>query len=180
MEKKKETRYTAIAVIATFIAVHIAFGTEQIGYNTTSPWWTHITYIFAHVNIYHLVGNAIAFYTCFGTYATFHLIKPRSALLLCTGIAFAASFFAEYERPTVGASGAIYALFGMIVARLLCSHTIYTMTRNLGAFFVTLAACLLMQAFSAGVNVRLHLICLFLGFVVGNLAVIRKNVVPFA
>ena len=67
-----------------------------------SAWWTHIAYMFFHVNVWHLLSNLYSL-------CLFRTTAKR--LFVACVIAMAASFFSWL--PVVGFSGVLFALWGM-------------------------------------------------------------------
>jgi len=124
------------------------------GYMSGSPWWTHLTFHFAHGNIFHLAANMlVAFLLLFNRNDKWWL-WPVSFL-----VATACSFIISTPKPTVGLSGMLFAYYGIIFLKdgaqwkpLL--HTIIYMA--VSSLFVTRMA------------VGLHFICLFIGVLIGG------------
>jgi membrane associated rhomboid family serine protease len=81
-------------------------------------WWRIFTAAFLHANITHIAFNMIALYSV-GNEVEAIYGKARFALLYVLAIlgsGFAIVEFSSYRIPTLGASGAIYGLFGALVA----------------------------------------------------------------
>lgn len=81
-------------------------------------WWRIFTAAFLHANIAHIGLNMVALYSV-GSVVEAIYGKARFALLYVLAIlgsGFAIVEFSSYTIPTLGASGAIYGLFGALVA----------------------------------------------------------------
>lgn len=81
-------------------------------------WWRIVTAAFLHANITHIALNMLALYTV-GREVEAVFGKVRFALLYALAIAgsgLAIVYFSQYNVPTLGASGAIFGLFGALVA----------------------------------------------------------------
>lgn len=80
-------------------------------------WWRIVTAAFLHGSITHIAFNMIALYQLGNDV---ELLYGRVRFALIYAIALLGSSFAvlqfSYNEPTLGASGAIYGLFGAIVA----------------------------------------------------------------
>ena len=100
------------AFLSTFLAVFILFD-NSLGYTSASAWWTHITYNFQHANIWHLLVNLIAFWCVFKSLERH--IQPYKIVAISLAVSIVCSFLTAHPTiPTVGASGMIYAMIGML------------------------------------------------------------------
>ena len=131
-----------------------------LGFTSTSPAWTHLTYNFAHANFFHLVINMVVFVKLYD-------IVEWKVLLLGVLIATVISLVSFLEHGyTVGASGVLFAMLGfMYVVR---KFTLKAYLINAAWIVVGSAVGLWAQ----NVNVWLHIACLTGGIVVGVLYVI--------
>lgn len=133
---------------------------HNLGYTFYSPWWTHVTYMFVHASIIHLIINSISFfflwkfvYKIFGAYTFFSFC-----------ISISCSFIAIYYKPTLGISGVTYALTGMILGLLLV-RKINLSSKNLILFLACILAGLTVSYFKHNSNLMLHLYCLLSGII---------------
>lgn len=81
-------------------------------------WWRIFSAAFLHVNEAHIALNMLALYSL-GREVEWIFGKTRFALIYVVAIAgsgLAVIYFADYRTSTLGASGAIYGLFGAILA----------------------------------------------------------------
>ena len=141
---------------------------NELGYSSSSPVWTHATYQFQHLNWIHLLLNSWAFLS---------LCKVlRKALPLSLILAYSyltsviISFFSELDRPTVGASGIVYAMSGMFITISLIGNKLKIVDYSKFLFFlfgVTIA--LILSAIKPHINFSCHLLGLYLGSIIGIL-----------
>lgn len=142
-----------------FVITYILFG-DELGFSSSSPLWTHFTYSFQHVSITHLVINMLVFITAFRVmekFISWKVLYPVSYLF-----AVAASFFAEQSFPTVGASGMIYALFGMETVIVLFNRS--TKKQKI-TFLSAILLMLVVSFFNTGSNFMVHLVSFTFGVV---------------
>jgi rhomboid protease GluP len=81
-------------------------------------WWRIFSAAFLHANIAHIGLNMLALYSV-GTEVEAIYGKARFALLYVlaiVGSGLAIVYFVPFPNPTLGASGAVYGLFGALVA----------------------------------------------------------------
>ena len=140
-----------------FILVYIFFG-HEIGFVTNSPWWTHFTYSFQHASILHLVINTLVFINVFRVMEKF--LSWKVLLPAIYFIASCASFASVQSIPTVGASGMIYAMFGMMSFIVLFNSSSWRQKR---VFFLSIAFMLLVSFFNKGSNFEVHVLSFLIG-----------------
>ncbi|MBK5195731.1 MAG: rhomboid family intramembrane serine protease [Proteiniphilum sp.] len=142
-----------------FIIIYIFFGNE-IGFSETSPAWTHFTFSFQHAGLIHLIINTLVFITASRTMEKFVSWKTLFPVIyMCAVIA---SFMAERSLPTVGASGMIYALFGMEVVIVLFNRST---VRQKALFFFAVFVMLLFSFLSTSSNFMIHVLSFCFGFI---------------
>jgi len=140
--------YTFIG-INVLISLYIFFVNPTLmdQYALTPSEWinnpiTLVTSVFLHANFYHLFGNMIALFICaplerhVGSFL-YLLIYVGSAAL---GDIAVISFATDPNIPTVGASGAIFGLFGALAilgrqAGISVSSIVFVIVINLGVTF---------------------------------------------
>jgi membrane associated rhomboid family serine protease len=96
--------------VLIFILAYIFCG-NITGYSNTSPLWTHLTYMFLHASVLHLLFNSLAFINIFRALEKTLGQWTLSIIIITAG--FALSFIIRYDRPIVGSSGLIYTMLGM-------------------------------------------------------------------
>ena len=131
------------------------------GYMSGSPWWSHLTFHFAHGNIFHLAANMLVAFLLL-----LNRKDPWQYWPVCYLIATACSFLISTPKPTVGLSGILFAYYGIIFLKdgpkwkpLL--HTIIYMA----------VSCI----FASRMAIGLHCICLFIGALAGGFIGITKD-----
>ncbi|MFV0587069.1 rhomboid family intramembrane serine protease [Bacteroides reticulotermitis] len=150
--------------ILIFLITYCSWGLE-LGYTTSSPLWTHLTYMFQHSGIMHLTINSVAFIIVFhGLQKILNVWTIVILMLLC---GFAASFLSMYDIPTVGASSMIYAMIGLDIGlTLFCRQIRIANTRRYLLFLFCLVFTLLVSLLKQNSNFFIHLYSLILGVIV--------------
>lgn len=140
--------------ILIFIAVYGLFSID-LGYAAGSPLYTHFTYMFQHAGIFHLVLNSVAFFSVFNSLQRFLNTWFIMASIFIS--ALGASFFAVYDKPTVGASSMIYTMIGMYIGVTLFRKDIKIADiRKYLLFIVTILLGLVISYFKNDSNFFLH------------------------
>ena len=129
----------------------------SIGIYTDCRWWQHLTYQFAHANIFHLAVNIYVMYFCI---TRFNL--SQSQILSCFIIS--AILPALSHIPTIGASGIVYAMLGII----------NTMVVEKAKFAAWIALYITISYFFNN-NWCIHLCCYLLGFLSNYIAILCTN-----
>lgn len=126
----------------------------SIGIYTNCRWWQHLTYQFAHANIFHLAVNIYVMYFCITRFSL-----SQSQILSC--FAISALPPALSDIPTIGASGIVYAMLGvintMVVEKLKFASWI--------ALYITIS-------YFFNNNWCIHLCCYLLGFLSNYIAIL--------
>jgi membrane associated rhomboid family serine protease len=147
--------------VLAFITVFLLFD-KRLGYTDTSPVWTHFTYMFQHAGTGHLILNSVAFIGMFRTLKGF-MGKWRLAVAI-VAIAFAASFLSLHALPTVGASGMVYAMTGILLGGIASKKIRTPEKKQLCMFILAVTIALASSFFKNGSNFWLHAICMATGF----------------
>lgn len=142
-----------------FVIIHVLFGNE-LGFSTSSPWWTHFTYPFQHAGFIHLIINMLVFVTASRVMEKF--ISWKILFPVIYSFAVTASFLAEQSLPTVGASGMIYAIFGMEAVIVLFNRST---GKQKAFFFAAISLMLLVSFLNTGSNFMVHLLSFVLGII---------------
>lgn len=140
-----------IAFIATYL-----LGDLSLGYTSSSPLYTHFTYMFQHAGVLHLILNSLTF---IGYYRVVSKHMRYTALVILL-IGFYSSFFSEHTLPTVGASSMVYAMIGMFLGMLAFNN--YSM-RNKAVFLLCIVLMLTISFFNPGSNFMVHSVSLSCG-----------------
>lgn len=151
-----------ILLIFVWVLIY-AFFDLSLGYSSTTPVWTHLTYSFQHASFIHLVLNCVGFFFMMRALE----IRYRPAVLI--GVAYiisvGASFMVYYPKPVVGASGMVYALIGMFAWVVLTNlpRIVGKARQNNILFLITIAAALIISLLNPVSAGRIHLICMMAG-----------------
>ena len=140
----------------TLTIVYILFGNE-LGYTQTSAWYTHITYMFQHANLWHLSVNILSLITVWISLQR-HAKSIQILPMFIVGILASFLPYASFELPTVGISGVIYAMLGMLTV---LSTSIREKVMLSVFAILTITAGLITK----NVNVALHAYCYIFGVI---------------
>lgn len=141
-----------------------------IGFNgaiASGEWWRLITPIFLHAGLMHLFFNMFALFV-FGPELEQLIGRMRFlTLYLLAGIfANIATFFIhDYSYAHVGASGAIFGIFGAYGA--LVYHTKNKLPELRGVILPIIIIGVVMTFLQANINITGHLVGLLVGFLIG-------------
>lgn len=155
------------AVVILFIIVHI-YMSNELGYSTSSPVWTHITYQFQHLSWVHLIFNSLTFLSfC-------KVLQKAIPLYLILAYAYFASiiisFFSELDLPTVGASGMIYTMSGMFISISLIGEKLKIVDyKKFSLFLLAIAIALIISVVKPYINSSCHFLGLLSGIIIGIL-----------
>lgn len=150
--------------VLAFVIVFALFGLE-VGYTNQSAVYTHLTFMFQHSGVVHLALNSLTFIGMFRIMEKFIRKWELSAFIIT--ISFASSFVANYDIPTVGASGMVYAMFGMFFGMTAwCDKIKITDTKKYLLSISLMILSLVASFFNPGSNFALHLSSVVSGFIV--------------
>jgi membrane associated rhomboid family serine protease len=127
-----------------------------LGYNRTSPLYTHITYIFSHAGIFHLIINTIAYTSLHNLCRKTRIIKE--ALPVSFIAATGASFLSVSDTTTVGASGLIYAMTGCIIAAAAARKIRITNKKKFLLFITCITTSIIAGFLNPAINAPIHLL----------------------
>ncbi len=141
----------------------------------SGEWWRLLTSIFLHGGLMHLVLNMYVLYFV-GIFLEPRLSKTKYAVIyLVTGILASITILWRHDGTiSVGASGAIFGLYGVILALLLTKKVFpKDFTKPfLRSTVLYVAICLLLE-FMGGDNF-VHIAGLISGFIIGLIFIKRK------
>lgn len=158
--------------VITFVVTYYVFGLE-LGYVSHSSLCTHLTYMFQHASIMHLVLNSIAFISIF--HILQRLLKKRYIVVSMVLCGFVASFLSAKAIPTVGASSMVYAMIGTYIGLTsLCSQIKIADTRKYLLFMSCVGLGLLVSLLNPNSNSLVHLYSLILGVVISIPVVLKR------
>lgn len=143
---------TTILYILVLACAFFDFNPEW-GYMSGSPWWAHLTFHFAHGNIFHLAANMLVVFMLLLNRKDKLWLWPVSLI-----VATLCSFIISTPIPTVGLSGTLFAYYGIIFIKD---------GPQLKPFIHTLIYLAVSCIFASRMATGLHFICLFMGALVG-------------
>jgi len=131
-------------------------------------WWRLITYMFLHGGIVHLAGNTYAL-LYIGMFLEPLLGKFRfAAAYILTGIcAGLMSIVMHADSVGVGASGAIFGMYGIFLAMLTTSHIEKTMRTTMLRSILLFVVFNLLMGLKGNVDNAAHIGGLVSGFLIG-------------
>ena len=135
----------------------------KIGYAIGTDIKTHFAFMFCHVGFIHLAMNMFVFYQLYDV-----LHKKLGLFLLpsCVIISFVSSFLCEYSIPTMGASGIIFSMIGMVFAFYKFEKKAYITNSIMFALSFIIG-------YFTHQNILLHFVCMVAGFIIG--LIIKNN-----
>lgn len=156
---------------------------QSIGYNlgvANGEWWRLVTPVFMHLNFTHLLFNSISL-ILFAPGLEKMLGKLRFIFLyLGSGIfGNAATYFLESEEYVhLGASGAIFGLFGMYL--YIYFYRKELMSRSNSQMIVTIVVISLILTFAgANTNILAHIFGLIGGLALSPIVLSKKSGRPY-
>lgn len=152
--------------ITIFIIVFVMFD-NSIGYTDILPVWKHFTYVFQHANIVHLIMNSISFYLVWGALDFYYSKSAIIAIAYLSAVAM--SFFTGYSLPVVGASGMIYAMFGMFSFLIIKGRLSFENFSGQLIYWGSVAVFLAISFIRPNQAGMLHLLCLASGMLISYL-----------
>lgn len=131
-------------------------------------WWRLITYMFLHGGGFHLLGNTFAL-LYIGMFLEPLLGKFRfaSAYLLTGVCAGLLSILLHDNTVSVGASGAIFGMYGVFLSVLTTSHIQRTMRRTMLRSILFFVVFNLMMGLQGNTDNAAHIGGLISGFIIG-------------
>lgn len=132
------------------------------GYLSGSPWWSHLTFQFAHGNIFHLAANMLVVFLIL-----FYRKDKWWLWPVCYAVASLCSLLISTPKPTVGLSGLLLAYYGIIFLK---DGPRWKPLLQTIIFMVV--SCL----FASRMAIGLHFLCLIVGAMIGLVMDLRKDV----
>ncbi len=131
-------------------------------------WWRLITSIFIHVGLIHLVFNMLALFYI-GSFLELSIGSKKFMIIyLLTGlIAGITSLIFHDFTISVGASGAVFGLYGLTLSLMVLKYLDKKLTPMIWVSVTLFVALNLIMSFSGGVNLAAHLGGLLAGFIIG-------------
>lgn len=143
-KKRKTICFCSVAIPLTVITLLRV----QIGFTDGSSVWSHFAFQFCHANIMHLGGNLL----CLWFVLTDRWYSYAEQMIFSITAAFTASYASSMALPTLGFSGDVLALIGIMTPMIWSRRNALTIIATLALGFVV-----------HGVNGWIHLWCYVLG-----------------
>lgn len=139
--------------------------TPGYGYTAASGILPRVASLFSHAGWLHWALNAWGFCSLFASVA--RVVAPLRLLALACLAAFAATYVAEYDLPTVGASGILFFLVGCDAVLRWGGLYFKIDPVSMSFYTATILLALAVPAFVPGVNWKLHLAACVEGIIYG-------------
>jgi membrane associated rhomboid family serine protease len=185
-------RSPTLTLVAVFVAVYLVevlvglVGVPKSAFALATPVtlrpWTLVTSVYAHDSVGHLLANSVGLVlvglvlerqTSRGRFHVFFLLTGALAGLVQVWVT---GFFGA-GAPVLGASGAVFALVGYVLAGNRVSDTVLSAVPLSGraqlAAFVVVAAALTLLTAGRGVALVAHFTGLLLGLLAGRAHLLR-------
>lgn len=147
-------------MIFIFISIvfTLVYWVTCINFGYPGEWYGNFTYPFVHANIFHLFINMFAYYK---------LDLAKKYELISYVVAVAASFFCEKSVPTVGSSGMIFFMVGIV---FMGKHSMVYYRNILLVIFISSVI-----GYFSNTNILLHAVCFFSGIAYGVIYKLNKK-----
>lgn len=121
-------------LFALFLAAEIILFlvVPPIGFTCESGVSPHLVYMFFHANVFHLLGNMLCLYLV----TTNRFISVVEHYTVAYLIAVASSWLSCMSVPTIGLSGFVFAIIGMLTPFVYCTRNIIIIALSLALGFV--------------------------------------------
>ena len=161
------------------ISVLAALGGNLGILTTQGEWWRLVTNVFLHSGLMHVAVNMAAFWEAGRvTERLFGHIRYLVVYLLVGTMASIASINWHQDVVSVGASGAIFGIYGVLLAALVLDHSLLppTVTQRLRKGALIFVGYALMQSFGqSGVDHAAHIGGLLAGLMLGAALVMPRG-----
>lgn len=143
-----------IGLIAAHLSMTLGFiETEQVAYYEGCKWWGVFTFSIFHKNTFHLAANVLSLHSLL-THWRFKVVHIIG-VCICTVLA---AFVSSQVTPTLGSSGLILAMCGLVSSWRPLSKA------SLASFLFMVCLCVI-----PGINGFIHLVAWTLGFLFGKI-----------
>ena len=144
-----------------FVLMLLDVDAHTIGIFDGCQWWQRLTYQFFHVSVFHLAVNIYVMWLCVTRFSL------SNTIIACCYIASA--LVPTYTAvPTIGASGIVYALLGVI-------NTMVVEKWRYAAWIAVYIG--IFWLFNT--NAVLHLTCYVYGLILGNVSLIWRRLTKY-
>lgn len=166
-----------IAVIMIFFGVGIiephgyellAWGANYKPLTTDGQWWRLITSVFVHAGLIHLTYNMFAL-LFIGPFIESSIGSKKFMIIyLLTGVIASITSLTFHDSTiSVGASGAIFGMYGLTASLMLLKYLDKNLTVMLRLSVAIFIALNLIMGLSGGIDMAAHLGGLISGFIIG-------------
>ena len=153
-------------IFCTIISLTNFYYPLHFGYSETSNFYTHLTFMFVHSGLSHLIINLYVFYTL---YEVLEKKLGSYALWLPLLVSFLASFICQYKIPTIGLSGVVFSMLALF-------FVFYRLKRSNYILNALILSIGLVVGYYSNVNIKLHIVCFLSSLVIG---IVIKEVIGF-
>lgn len=162
---------SAVSFFFAVAALWVYTFTDGCGYTAASGVLPRAASVLSHASLFHWVANMAGIASMFASLSK--AIPPLRLLAVSFTAAVAATYAAQSETPTMGASGMLFFLVGAdIVLRWAGVYFRIDSVRML-VYTCTVTAFVTLSAFLPGINGRLHLVAFATGTLYGFYGLLR-------
>jgi rhomboid protease GluP len=162
----------ATKTVINFTAVDtIIWGANYAPLTLSGDWWRLLSSVFVHGGLIHIALNMYALYMA-GTYLEPMLGKVKYiSAYLCAGIcaSLTSLWWHKEAVPSVGASGAIFGLYGLFLAFLTTNFRPSQIRKGLLPSILVFVAFNLLFGVQSGIDNAAHIGGVISGFIIGYL-----------
>lgn len=160
--------FSGFGFISFKAKVLLEWGANFKPFVTEGQWWRLLTSVFLHGGVMHLFSNMIGLWIV-GIFLEPVLGKTKYLLIyLSTGIfASLASIWWNEATVSVGASGAIFGLYGLFIALLLLKVFPPQLSKTFLTFTLIFVGYNLLMGLMGGIDNAAHIGGLLSGFIIG-------------
>jgi membrane associated rhomboid family serine protease len=142
-------------VTASVLCVcYAALDIGEMGYSATSRLYTHVTYMFCHVNVFHLLVNELSLVCVWRLCGRLNIIRESAVISFVSAVS--GSFVPYGDSLTVGMSGFVYGMVSVMYGGILSGRLIVEVRRLFVYFTISIAAGLMSGFIIRGVNGAVH------------------------
>lgn len=142
----------------------IAWGGNLRSLTTNGQWWRLLTSVFVHGGLMHIGYNLLSLFLI-GVFLESYVGSKRFMIiyLICGIVASGVSLYWHENTISVGASGAIFGMFGLVLALMLINF----IDKGLLKFVLIFIGINLLVGLSGMIDMAAHLGGLITGFLIG-------------
>jgi rhomboid protease GluP len=146
----------------------LRWGANFRPYTTDGQWWRLLTSVFVHAGLIHLVNNMLALFFIGPFLESSIGSKKFMIIYLLTGlIASISSLIFHDSTISVGASGAIFGMYGLTASLMFLKYLDKNLTAMLWVSVAIFIGLNIIMGLNGGIDMTAHLGGLFSGFLIG-------------